>query len=437
MKRTSIFLLFGCLIFSPWIAAGQQWTLAKCIDYAQQNNLPIQSRQKLSLAADWERKSVTGRLAPKIELKAGIDHYWEIPVQVFPGELVGQPSGTYVPIKLGTPWMGNIGLEANLNLVDPQTWQAIRLSALQQQAKKQELLSFEKTLSKNVRMSYYQLQVLNKSLSLAKDSYHNYQQIHQLITRQYDKGFTDKIVLNQSASTMKDLQNQLQKKKTEVHNALLDLKFWMGFPLGDSLLVNNSYDLEILPASGFIPEELPDYESQKLKVSIAVQELKSAKAAWYPSLSLRSYYSKMGFGQSLDFIGESRWIGSGFIGLQLNVPLFSLSKHFYEPRKQKARLESAELEFKDYQNTQQQHYLKEKQLQEEAIQDLKIQEAQLNLARENVALSYQKLEKGIINMIELRQVQQDLNEATEKLNQSNQNLLQHAVELYYLTDQKL
>ncbi|NQX41484.1 Outer membrane efflux protein [Pedobacter steynii] len=437
MKRTSFFMALACLIFLPWLASGQHWTVAKCLEYAHKNNQSRQSRQKLILAADWERKSVIGRLAPKIDVKAGIDHYWEIPVQVFPGELVGQPAGTYVPIKLGTPWMGNIGIEANLNLVDPQTWQAIRLSALQQQAKKNELLSFEKTLSKNVRMSYYQLQALNKGLSLAKDSYHNYQEIHQLITRQYDKGFTDKIALNQSTSMMKELQNQLSRKNTEVHNALLDLKFWMGFPLADSLLVNNSEDMEILPTSGFITEELPDYESQKVKLSIAAQELKSAKAAWYPSLSLRSYYSKMGFGQSLDFIGQSRWIGSGFIGLQLTVPLFSLSKQFYDPGKQKARLESAELEFLDYLNSQQKHYLEEQQLHLEAVQDLKTQEAQLKLARENVALSYQKLEKGIINMIELRQAQQDLNEATEKLNKSNQNLLQHAVELYYLTSQKL
>ena len=434
MKRISFFPVFGCLIFLPWIAAAQHWTLDKCIDYAQQNNLLMQSKQKLSLAADWERKSVIGRLAPKIDGKVGIDHYWEIPVQVFPGELVGQPAGTYVPIKLGTPWMGNIGIEANLNLVDPQTWQAIRLSALRQQAKKNELLSFEKLLSKNVRMAYYQVQVLNKGLSLAKESDHNYQQIHQLIIRQYDKGLTDKIALNQSVSLMKDLQNQRLTKKTEVQNALLDLKFWMDFPLGDTLLISNSGNMEILPASGFIPEELPDYESQKTKVSIAAQELKSARAAWYPSLSLRSYYSKMGFGQSLDFIGESRWIGSGFIGLQLNLPLFSLSKMFYEPRKQKARFESAELEFSDYLNAQQKHYLEEQHLHLEAVQDLKIQEEKLKLARENVDLSYKKLEKGIINMIELRQAQQDLNEAAEKLNKSHQNLLQHAVELYYLTN---
>ena len=434
MKRISFFPVFGCLIFLPWIAAAQHWTLDKCIDYAQQNNLLMQSKQKLSLAADWERKSVIGRLAPKIDGKVGIDHYWEIPVQVFPGELVGQPAGTYVPIKLGTPWMGNIGIEANLNLVDPQTWQAIRLSALRQQAKKNELLSFEKLLSKYVRMAYYQVQVLNKGLSLAKESDHNYQQIHQLIIRQYDKGLTDKIALNQSVSLMKDLQNQRLTKKTEVQNALLDLKFWMDFPLGDTLLISNSGNMEILPASGFIPEELPDYESQKTKVSIAAQELKSARAAWYPSLSLRSYYSKMGFGQSLDFIGESRWIGSGFIGLQLNLPLFSLSKMFYEPRKQKARFESAELEFSDYLNAQQKHYLEEQHLHLEAVQDLKIQEEKLKLARENVDLSYKKLEKGIINMIELRQAQQDLNEAAEKLNKSHQNLLQHAVELYYLTN---
>ena len=63
---------------------------------------------------------------------------------------------------------------------------------------------------------------------------------------------------------------------------------------------------------------------------------------------------------------------------------------------------------------------------------LHIQEEKLRLAEENERLSIQKIESGIIDMLQLKQIQQDLMDEQNKYNQAITNYLKHYVESIYL-----
>ena len=63
---------------------------------------------------------------------------------------------------------------------------------------------------------------------------------------------------------------------------------------------------------------------------------------------------------------------------------------------------------------------------------LNIQKEKLHLAEENEKLSMQKIEKGIIDMLQLKQIQRDLIEEQNKYNQVKTNYLKHYVEFIYL-----
>lgn len=431
----SIWLLI--LLVQP---ASAQWSLDSCLRYAGEHNQELLALDQASRAAGEELKASRSELFPEIRATANLEHYWRIPVQVFPGELIGEPPGTFVPIRMGTPWMSNYGLEASLKLIDPQTWQSLRLSALQNQVHKEELGSYKQALYKNVRMAFYQVNNERKNLETARQLHENYAEIHRLITLQYEKGLIGQIAFNQSISLLKDRQEAFSETERALQAAATDLKFWMGYPLGDSLAVEEDNRLPpVVPASPagredrtFDARQLPDYELEKQRTLQAEQEWKTARASRWPTLELVSDYRQIGFGDSFSFIREDNWFSSGMVGLRLSIPLFSLGETIHTPAGRKARWQEALHRFEQYRREKEKAYLDEKRRLETAWERVQHEEEKVKLAEQNEYLALRKVSKGIIDMVELRQIQEDLYEAQTRLYQARLTYLQHYTEIQYL-----
>ena len=438
MKTTTltIFLLFASNL------SDLQMTLDSCLAYAMDNNKSLLSQFQNQIVKAIDKKTAWGQLAPEIVFSSEFDYYWKIPIQAFPAEFVGGESGTFAAIPTGTPWMGNYGVQARTKLVDVKAWQDIKLSALQQQAAQNELLSVKKVLCRNISIAFYIVQQKKNNWDISHKRHKNYIEIHNLIKLQFDKGLIDKISLNQSAVLLKEQEENCSKAETELQNALLDLKFWMGYPLDSELLIaensegnesskssecTNSFNSS-LPPTLFNAAMLPDYENQKAKVDIAHQQYKSAIAALYPTLNLRSSYGQSGFGEK---ISKTDWFTSGFIRLEVRVPLFSPTKA-YSPKRQAALRNHAEYEFFAYQESQQKEFMQKIILLNDALKSLQIQRENVFLAEDNERLSRQKIERGIIDMIQLKQVQQDLNRSQELLNILQINTMRYYIEIKYM-----
>jgi outer membrane protein len=441
--KTGILLL--CLAIHVRIATGQPmpannvpaaadslaWTLQQCLAYATDHNQDLLAENQSVQAVTQERKAATAQLFPEITIKGTVDNYWKIPVQVFPGELVNQPAGTFVPVRMGTPWMGSYGADAELPLLDVPTWQRIKLARLQQQAAQGEYNALLQMLLKNVRMAYYSVLQQQEYTNVTRQLYENYQHIHALITLQLNKGLTDKIAFNQSASLLKNREVENGKAATALQQSYLDLKFWMGFPLKDPLSLAPAGELPALVVTGFTPQQLPGYEAAALKVKVAQQNYRSVRAELYPTLHIKGTWEQLGFGDKTDFITRSPWFTVGFVGLQLRLPL-SLSRITYQPRSEKARWQAADLQFKKYTNEQEKKYQDEKLLLEQASRNIQLQQENIRFSKENEQLSTLKINKGIIDMIQLKEVQQDLYEAQEALNKARMEFYRHYTEINYL-----
>lgn len=426
-------ILFLFSIWCPTLLKAQTWSLERCLAYAEENNRELLVNKDKVTVSELERKDASAQLLPNITGRGGIDHYWEIPVQVFPGELLGGEEGSFVPIRLGTPWMGNYGIDADLKLIDPTMWQQAKLAALQKQASLGEQESLRKLLSRNVRMAYHQVQLHRENEKLAEGRYLRYQESHELITHRFNEGLSDQIALNQSKSILYAIKETVESAEAGRQLALIDLKFWMGFPFNDSLSVEERFESASYTTSRpFEPGQLPDYDARQVQVSLAWQQHKLALSALYPSLSLNSGWSRLGFGENVGFLSDPNWFSSGYIGLQLRIPLLRFGAMAYGPKKYKTMAEMAAHEFQHYQQAEEKRFLQEKIALESALQTLAIQEKNLKLADENERLTLRKLEKGLISMIELKQVQQDLDQSRERWHRARLEFLKHALELDYL-----
>lgn len=431
MNRILKIMLFLLSVFTQYQVKAQEWTLAECLNYATENNEKIIATRKQTIVASLDEKTNKAGLIPEINLHGSLDYYWQIPVQVFPGELLGQP-GESLPVRMGTPWMSNVGLSASWDIINPEKWSAIKLSKLQEQLATEKASSFKQILFKNIRMAFYQIQLLQQNVEISNERLENYQEIHSLIEKKLQNGLLDKIAYNQSLSILESLKNNHLEQKKEYNQTLLSLKFWMGYPLEKPLtLAHETLPLQPTGAD-FKPEDLPGYSEQLLELEIVNKNLQTTKSNLYPKLSLVGGYSKLGFGRRFDFITKSPWFASGYVGLELNIPILSVGEMFYQPQKQKALIASQKAEFENFTQEKEQEFLQKKLAVDTKRKIVVSKEIQLSLAQENVTLTYQKIKNGIIDMIELKQTQQDMNEALETLNEAKMSLLNDVIELEYL-----
>jgi outer membrane protein len=435
MERKLITILLNGIACCFFVTAdAQRFSMAKCMEYAVEHNPELALKGSRVSTAEWERKAVKTIFFPKLQGSAALDHYWQIPVQVFPGQLLGQPEGSYIPVRLGTPWNGSYGVDASLDLVDASAWQQLRLKALQAQLVSSEWSSLKKLLLKNVQIAFLSVQLSHLNAVSVAQQYQEYMESHRLISLQFEKGLTDKIAVNQSANVVRNLDEAVIRSKSEAVLALYDLKFWMGYPMTDSISIdhNERFSFEGAVATSFDPQLLPDDGAYLLKSDIVRQQYNSIRSGWYPKLSLRTGYSRLGFGQKIDFLGNSTWFSSGFVGLKLVIPILDLNKMLYEPKREKMILRTTELERLRYHEDQRRVWAIQETMLKQALRSIALQEESLAAAHENRQLSKMKLESGIINVIELKQIEDELSQVLSRLNSAKLEYLKHYIELHHL-----
>ncbi|MFC3196750.1 TolC family protein [Parapedobacter deserti] len=419
-----------------WIsrADAQQWGLATCVDYALQHSQQMQASEREASASHLAAKAAKAQIFPTLAGTASMDHYWKIPVQVFPGELLGQPEGSFVPVRLGTPWMGNYGLEASVDVANPATWQQVKLAVIRARAAGAEREGVSRMLKRHVHMAYHAAALGRQRLELAQARMERVHDIHRLITKRFKQGLSDRIEWNQSRTLVNDVEAAQNAAHSDYQTSLIDLKFWMGYPLDSTLQVPAFQGIPGLQtaADSHSPADFPEYAKYRSGADLALQRWKASRVALLPSLSVSAGYNRLGFGSSMGTTLRDDWFPSGYVGLRLRIPILSVSDMVYTPRQHRLLAQAAALSFAEYQAREQKNLMQEQHALEKAVAALRIQEANMLLARENEQLVFQKLEKGIVNLIELKEIQQTLDQATALFIDAQLDYLRHHVELHYL-----
>jgi outer membrane protein TolC len=425
-------IVSGFLLILQISANAQQWSLDSCLQYARGHNKELLAQGQAVQAASRGREISRSALYPEISGKAEINHYWSIPVQAFPAQLIGGEPGTFIPVQISTPWTASYGVDASVKLIDPQAWKAVKLSSLQLQMQENDLHSLEQLLLKQVRMAYHNTVNEKNNYDAVQQLYESYKEIHKLIALQFEKGLIHQIAYNQSQSLHNDRQEAKSQASVGLRSAYLDLKFWMGYPIGDSLSITEKTNIPYPQARSFSAHRLPGYKGQRLRQALAEEQWKNARSGNLPSLSAMAGFQRIAFRNSFDFLSGGDWFNVGSVGFRLNIPILSLRQMIYEPSRQKALWKQANYQFERYQEEQETNYQKEKMQLQHAYQVWQNQKENLRLAQQNEALTIRKIENGIIDMLELKQVQDNLYQVQQRVSRARLDYLRHAVELDYL-----
>jgi outer membrane protein TolC len=343
IKHTGLVMI--CLLALTSATNAQKvnsFTVQQAVDYARQNSVQVKNALLDILIQKQTNRDITSIALPQVGGTASVNDYLQIPTTLLPGEIVGQPPGTYVPVKFGTKWNANAGVSLSQIVFDGQVFIALKARngtiAYQEQIAKLT----EENIIANVYKVYYQLVTGKVQIELLDANISRLDKLKHDVQIMYDNGFTEKVDIDKLSVQLSNLQTEKLKANNMINNGYTGLKMLMGMPIKDSLILTDTLDDNkikegVLEASQFKYTDRKDFQVIETANKLNGLNIRRYKLSQIPTFALVGNYSLQAQRSKFDFFGKGDWFSTSYLGLQMHVPIFN--GFALKARTQKARLE--------------------------------------------------------------------------------------------------
>lgn len=363
-------------------------------------NNPTQAvyREQIRQAA-FNHKASIGFLYPQASAGFNGTDNLNLAITPVPGELFGQPGKT-IDAQFGKHYVYNTGITLNQNIFD---WTAvmqakiagnnIRLNQLQQEA-------YVQTLKEQVARYYFTALIAKSALVINEWDERLGDSVLILTTQRLQAGSADRIAVNQAAINANSiLQNKAQSQQL-YDQSIENLNILLGHGMRTELQL-----LENLNADSLIKTSIPQlgndrsldvYEEQ---VTVADLQSRSQRSAAYPKISASAFLGDQQFRDNFGLsFGHNSWSAYSYIGLGINIPIFT---GFSNANKYKSSVAQKQVAQLQYNNARQQSAINDRLLLKNYNDYLRMvaaANASFQLYGANLKLNEQKYKEGVISL---------------------------------------
>lgn len=387
-----------------------KFTLADCINYAYLHQDTVKNAALDIKSAEYRVKEVTGQGLPQLTGSASILDYLKIPTTLLPGDFFGQP-GTFVPVKFGVKYQSNFGFDASQLLFDGTFFIGLKASKTFKELSQKNFVRSKIEANVVVSKAYYQVLVSNERVKLLDANLKQLKQQVDQTTAQNKQGFVEKIDVDRITVQYNSLVTQRENTLRLLALGYQMLKFQMGMPIENSVvLLDNLEDVKMDETivgdktDSTLYRNRIEYSLLQTQVKLNQLDVQRNKAKFYPTLSaignFTSSYQNNAFGTLY-----SAQFPSSYIGLRLNVPIFSGGQRTNQLRQAQITVQKSQNDLDNVKNGL--------ALQAEAarinyingLQTLNSQKRNRELAQEVLRVSKIKYQQGVGSSIEVTQAE--------------------------------
>jgi outer membrane protein len=328
-----------------------QFSIQQCIEYAHQHSAQVKNALLDLQIQQQTNKAITAGALPTISGSASTTDYFNIPVQpvsdfITPaiyGVLVGQgvkngsgnpitlPTGNAAvfPFSLYQKYSASGSLQLTQTLFDGQVFVGLQARKASIDYYQKAIDMTEEAISVNIYKVYYQLVVSKTQMQQIDANIARAQKLLNDTKAMYDNGFQEKLDVDKATVQLANLQTQKTSTQTIIDNGYFGLKYLLGMPIKDSLVLNDKFtedDLKngVLNDTAYKYDDRNDYQSLLLNQKLNEYNVKRYKYSYYPTATLNGSYQKNSFANTYNFFNkEGTWFTTSYAGLSINVPIFS------------------------------------------------------------------------------------------------------------------
>jgi outer membrane protein TolC len=410
------------------------FSVQECVNYAYEHLNTVVNAGLDVKSAEYKVKETTGTGLPQISGSASFTDYLKIPTTLLPGEFFNAP-GTFIPVKFGVKYNSNLGVSLTQKIFDGSYFVGLKASKTYKELSERSYTRTKITANIVVTKAYYQVLVSDEQIRLYDANIAQLKQQLDQTVAQNKQGVVEKIDVDRITV---QYNNLVTSRENLVRSLALNyqlLKFQMGMPieynltlkdkLVDIKLENNVAELSLDTA--FYHNRI-EYALQETDKKVNELLLQNKKAAYLPTLNFNGNYAASYQDNSFGNLYKNSF-PSSYIGLSLNVPIFSSGQRSNQVKQAKISLMQSQNNLVDLKNSLNLSAKTATVAYVNGLQTLNNQKSNQALAQEVLRVSKIKYQQGVGSSIEVTQAQTSLEDADNKYIQGLYDALISKVDL--------
>lgn len=303
------------------------FTIQQVVAYARKNNMQVKNALLTIQSQQQTNREITASALPIITGSVGMTDYIKIPTSLLPGEIFGQPAGTYIPVQFGTKYNSTANIQLQQSLFDGQVFIALRARPTTIQFQTKNLEVTEEAIKTNIYKIYYQLVLSKTQMDLLDANIARLQKLDHDANELYRNGFAEKLDLDKISVQLSNLQTEKIKALNNISIGYLGLKTLIGMPVKDTLVLVDKISEDQVREdfsndTAYQYTDRKDFQYVSLAKKLNEFNIKRYQLSYIPILSLTGSYSKNAQRNNFDFMGKGDWFTTSYVGLNLAIPIF-------------------------------------------------------------------------------------------------------------------
>jgi len=307
--------------------ATHSFSIQQCVDFAHSHNTQVKNAMLDYQIQVQTNRNVTSGALPNISASGAFTDYIDIPTTLLPGVLLSPPQpGVYFPVQFGTKYNATGSVSLTQTIFDGQVFVGLkaRQASLDYAMKATEVT--EQNIKVNIYKIYYQLAASKVQMNIIDANIARTQQLLHDTKAMHDNGFAEQIDVDKNNVQLANLQTEKLKTESAIYNGYLGLKYLLGMPANDQLILTDSVSEDQIKAgiidTGYQYTDRKEYQYLQLVQTLNQFNVKRYKLSELPVLSLNGVYQKNAQRGQFDF-GGGQWFTTSYFGVNLNVPIFN------------------------------------------------------------------------------------------------------------------
>jgi outer membrane protein len=458
-KKISLLIAFYALLVTLGVRAQgvQSFSLQQSIDYALQNraNLKVaRNQQEIDKARVGEIRAMG---LPQIDASAEVGNNFIRQKTLFDPELFGggpalQPFvitpeqiGSGEPITLTPvytqpgprtegliavsfvqPYAGGLTLAGSQLLFDGSYLIGLKAAKTYTELSRKSTTQSEIEVAELVSKAYYSVLVSRERMELLNQNIARLDTVLKQTQVMFENGVAEKLDVDRLRVSMNNLVVQKQRTERLLILSENQLKFQMGMDNKQQLVLTDKLsevevDMDKARMDGFNYSSRIEYSILETQRDLAMLDLRNTRSGYLPKLYLNARYGYNGVGSSLSDVLDIRagydnntdrnYFDFGYVGVQLQVPVFDGLRKRYQIQQSKLTLENAKLGFEQLEESIDLQLDQASTELANSLEVLKSERENMQLAEEIARVAKIKFQEGVGSNLEVVNAETDLREA--------------------------
>lgn len=327
---------------TPDLSQGQVLTLEQCLEIALAQSQTIRVADLEVKKVEYAKREAQGGLYPTIDFQLAYQR--SIELQTIRMDMGGQSQS----FKMGSDNTWNMGFNAQMPIIAPTLWKAIRMSDTQILANLESARSSRLELIDQVTRAYYSLLLAQSSREVIKQSYDIALFNADLFSKMFSQGTASEYDVLRSSVQVKNMEPQLLEADIAVKQCLLQLKVLMG--IDPEFDFAPAITLESLERDVYgVLSELPSIDNNSslrsldIATKLARQNVDLKKFAYIPTIGVSYNLNWMSLSNGSPFKNQEFNPYSN-VSLAVNVPIFSGLQRWNQVKQAQVQVKELELQ---------------------------------------------------------------------------------------------